>query len=211
MNESATTTHPMRLAWVALKVVYEDLFPLTLLSLSTWLATATILGGPPGWAALHEMARRVLEARTVHVEDWWQEVRRGFRPAWALAGVHGVVTGVLAVNVVFYWHQHWGPAPYIALLWLWGLIIWTLAGFYFFPLLALHQTPSVWLTVRNSLYLTFLRPLHTVSMAFLLLLITLVSLLLPILLLILPAFWATYTTLVARELILDIRRHAGKR
>ncbi len=201
-------THPLRLAWHAVRTVYEELFPFVALSLLTEVAGLLLLPGPPAWMALHEAARQALDGRAVHVSRWKGDVRTLFPRAWRLAVVWGGLGLILGANVLFYVRVGWRVGPYIALVWGWLLFIWGLAGLYVNPLSVLQEDPSLTLVLRNSVYLVFLRPVHTVIAAFLLLLSTLVSLLLPIFLLILPAFWATYTTLLTRALILDIRRRA---
>ncbi len=198
-------THPLAIAWLAIKALYEDLFPLVLMSVLTWLSILSIVWAFPAITALYEMARLSLEGRAVSVRQWWEEARSGFGRAWALGVFSLSITLVLIANVLFYGRQGATFWRYVAVLWLWFLLIWSTSVPYIWALNALQDT-SAWRIVRNAVYLTFLRPIHTLLIMVVLLALTAISVVFPLFLLVLPAYWALSTTLLARQLVLDIQR-----
>lgn len=198
-------TQPLVIAWLALKALYEDLFPYVILSVLTWLSILTVVWSFPAIAALYEMARLSLEGRAVGVRRWWEEARSRLGRAWFLGVFSLFITLVLVANILFYGRQGMTFWRYATILWLWLLLIWGTSLPYIWALNAL-QDASAWHIVRNAVYLTFLRPIHTLLIMGLLLLITGISVVFPLFLLPLPAYWALCTTLLARQLILDIQR-----
>ncbi len=202
-------TSVLTIAWLAMKALYEDLFPYVLMSLATWGSVATLGLGFPAVAALHEMARRTLEGRAVGLRPWWDEVKHGFKRAWGLGLLCALITAALVANVLFYGRQTTSLWQYVAVLWLVLSMWWALGLGYVWALNALQTDPRPLLVIRNAAYLAALRPLHALSVPVLFVPLTVMSVVLPIFLLVLPAYWALYTTLLTRQLIRDIqRRHA---
>ncbi len=206
MNASYSTTHPLRLGWQALKALYEDLFVFALLSLLTWVSALSVVLFFPGVAALFEMARRALEGRAVSVGAWWEEVKGGGRRAWGVGLVSVFITLVLISNVVFYARLEASLWRYLAVLWLWLLLIWGMSLPYVWAFNVLLTDPRLGLVLRNAIYLVFLRPFHAVVAVLLLSSLAAISVVFPLFLLILPAYVALYATLLARQLVVDLQR-----
>lgn len=206
MDTGYKGTNPIAIAWLSLKALYEDLFPFVLLSLLTWACAATIVLAFPAVAALHEMARLALEGRAVDRHRWWEEARAQFGRAWKIGGGVVLISLVLVANALFYGRQESTLWRYVAVFWLWLLILWAMSAPYVWALNALQEEPRTWRIVRNAVYLALLRPFHTLMMGVLLLAVTAISVVFPLFLLVLPAYVALYATLLARQLLLDIRR-----
>ncbi len=200
-------TNPLVIAWLAAKVVYEELFPLVAISLLTWLSLLLILPGPPALAALHEVLRRAAEGRAIHVGLWREEWRAAFRTSWKLAGLSLFSGGVLFANVLFYGRLG-GGWRYVSVAFIWLLLVWGLTNVYLWAVMAVQDESRVLILFRNALYLVLLYPVHTLVAALLLAVITLLSVLLPILLLLLPAYWAAFTTILVRQFILAVHRRS---
>ncbi len=202
-------THPVTLFWRSITIVYEELFTLVLLSVLTWVGIFLIVPSFPALAALFEAARKAIDGRHTDAQEWWGEWRRSFLRAWAFGGAMLLLTAVLAGNVWFYARQGTTAWRYVSILWIWLLLVWGLAALHAWPLFVLQEDTRLWMVLRNAIYLAFLRPVQTLVAALLLLLTTGVSLVLPIFLLVLPALWAVYTTLLTRQLVLSIQKGAG--
>ncbi len=200
-------TNPLVIAWLAAKVVYEDLFPLVAISVLTWLSTVLILPAPPALAALHEVVRRAADGRAIHVGMWKDEARSVFLTAWKLAGLSWFLGGVLLANVIFYGRLG-GGWRYLSVAFIWLLLVWGLTNVYLWAVMAVQDESRALILFRNAVYIVLLYPLHTLGAALLLLLLTGMSLLLPILLLLLPAYWAAFTTILVRQLILAVHRRS---
>ena len=209
MDEETWGTHPVILFWQAIRLVYEELFALVLISVLTGVALLLVVPSFPAIAALYETARRTIEGRRISAGDWWQELKQGFGRAWAFGAVGLFLTLLLGANVWFYARQNATVWRYVAILWIWLLFVWGLASLYAWPLFVLQEDTRLWIVLRNAMYLAFLRPLHALVAAVLLLLVTALSIVLPIFFLVLPALWAVYTTLLTRQLVLDIHK-SGK-
>lgn len=205
MEERFLGTNPGHLFWQAIRVVYEDLFILVFLSTLTWLGLMLVVPFFPAFAALHEVAVVALEGRSIRTGLFWQYLRARFGKALLLGLIMTVLTAVLMVNVRFYSQHPWQVLRYLAVFWLWVLLIWAMAAMYIFPLLALQEDTRLVILVRNALFLTLGRPLQTLGGFILLLVAVVVTTVLPIFLLVLPALWAVYTTLLAQQLVLSIQ------
>lgn len=201
----AEETNPLRLAWHAARITYEDLFTFVAVSLLTWLSLGLVVPAFPASVALCELARLALEAYAVKTRHWWDAMREYFARAWVVGLLTTVITLVLLANVWFYSRQT-GFWRYGTIFWLWMLGIWALAVVYVMPLTALQEERRPWRLVRNAFFLAVLRPFHTLVALLWVLTITALSILFPLFLLVLPAYVAVYTTLLARQLILDIQR-----
>jgi len=200
-------THPIRLAWRALKIVYDDLFPFVGMSLLTWASSLTVLFAWPAWVALHESARLAIEGYAVQVRHWRQALREYCVRSWLVGGITMGIGGVLVGNVLFYGRQQGTWWQYATIFWLWLSAFWVFTALYVAPMTVLQEETRAWRLVRNAFYLVTLRPLHTLIVLMWLMVVGIVSVALPLLLLVSPAYTAVYTTLVARQLILDIQRH----
>lgn len=209
MRDSYPGTNPLVVVWLAVKGVYEDLFPLVAISLLTWLASLVIVLGPPAWFGVHEMARRVADGRAVSASLWWTVVRENIGRAWKLAALSLLVGVVLASNVLFY-ARLGGVWRYITVGFIWLLLVWGLANVYLWPVAVLQDEDRTFILFRNAVYLALLYPVHTVTAALILLVWTVMSVVLPIFLMVFPAFWAVYTTWLARQLILAVYERPEK-
>ncbi len=206
MHGETWGTHPLRLAWRALRLLYDDLFPFVGLSLLTWAGGLSIVLAWPAWIALHEVARLAIEGYAVHSRHWRTALRTYFTRAWAVGGITLIVTAVLVSNVFFYGRQEGTLWQYVTVFWLWLLAFWALTALYVAPMTVLQEETRPWHLVRNAFYLAALRPLHTLVAIIWLTVVQVLSLIIPLLLLVTPAYVAIYTTLLARQLILDIQR-----
>lgn len=206
MNPTYTTTHPLHVAWEALKALYEDLFVFVLLSVLTWLSALSIVLLFPSVVALFEMARQALEGKAISAGQWWQEVRKAARRAWQLGLASILITLVLLANVAFYVRLTTSPWRYVTVAWLWLLLIWAMSLPFVWAFSVLLAEPQLRLVLRNAVYLVFLRPLHAVVATLLMSVATLISVIFPLFLLVLPAYGALYATLLTRQLVLDLQR-----
>ncbi len=195
------------IGWFAIKALYEDLFAYVLIALATWASVLSVVLSFPAIAALHEMARRTLDGRAIGVGTWWTEMKQGFRRAWGLGLLCTFITLILMANVIFYGRQTGSLWQYVAALWLVLSLWWGLSACYVWALHALQEDSRPVIVVRNAIFLTALRPLHALSIPVLFVPLTALSVALPLFLLVLPAYWALYTTLLARQLVRDIQRH----
>lgn len=201
----AQETNPLRLAWHAGKVVYEDLLPFVGMSLLTWLSFLLVVPSFPAMAALCEVARLAIDAYAVSMRHWREALREYFGRGWLVGLITVGITFILVANVLFYSRQS-GVWRYGTIFWLWMLGIWALTALYVIPITVLQEETRSWRLVRNAFYLATLRPIHSLVALVWIGLVSAFSLVLPIFLLVLPAYIAVYTTLLARQLILDIQR-----
>ncbi len=206
MKTTYETTNPLRLAWYALVILYDDLFVFVGLSLLTWLSLILLIPAFPALAALHEMARLAITKRAISVRQWWEYARTEALRAWKLGAIALLITIVFFANVLFYGRQETSVWRYIAIFWLWLSVMGTMTWLYVWPVMALQEERRLWMLLRNAFYMALLRPFHTLMAALVLAFFTSLSVLLPILLALLPAYWAVYTTLLTREIILAIQK-----
>lgn len=163
------------------KALYEELFPLMLMSIVTWIATALVIPGPFAQAGLWYVAQRALEGRTTSWQDFWEGVK-GYGPRnWANTLLIGGGYLLILINLRFYTLSELSPvseevAGWLTALWIVIGILWTAFGFYLLAFQIEMIEPRFLLSLRNSLYLLLLRPLQTLVLVLLLALIAFICL-----------------------------------
>lgn len=98
--------------------------------------------------------------RRVEFELFWRGFRTYFGKSWALGGINAVVTAMVIVNILFYLQQtSW--LFYFTIIWIYVLLIWLGVTLYVFPLAIHQEDKSVKLVYRNAALLALGRPVFT--------------------------------------------------
>jgi uncharacterized membrane protein YesL len=105
-----------------------------------------------------------VRGRRVEFDLFWKGFRRYFGKSWALGAINTVVTLLILVNIVFYLQQpSW--LFYLTIIWLYVLLIWMGIIIYVFPLAIEQDDKSVKLIYRNAALLALGRPVFTLVVA----------------------------------------------
>ncbi len=221
--------NPFRVFWQSAHDTFEDLLPLTLISVVWLLVTLPLpilaagfaIGGAPfgatallllttlpmgmASAGLTVIAQRIHEGRTVSLSDFIAGARRHYRFGWRIYGAWLAGLLIILVNVVFYAQMDAPPGIYLMMLFAYFLAAWVSLLIYLGPLALLQERQSLLLAFRNALVLAFGRPLFTIVTQALMSIIVLLATLPPffLLLLIAPALLAVWGFRATVALIAD--------
>jgi len=136
----------------------------------------------PGSMGAYYLTREKALGHRVEFDLFWQGFRQYFGKAWALGGINLLVTLLLFFNIWFY-SQMPNLLVYLTLIWIYILIIWLGVLLYVFPMALAQQDKSLKLIYRNAALLAASRPLFTLVLGVLSLLLLALSIGVPPLLL----------------------------
>lgn len=221
--------NPFRVFWQSARDAFENLLPLTLISI-VWLlvvlplpilAGIFVVGEAPFGAAallmlttlplgmasvgLTVIAQRIHEGRVVSWGDFVAGARRHYRVGWQVYGAWLGGLLIILVNIAFYAQMDALIGAYLMLLFAYLLLVWSSLLIYLGPLALLQERPSVRLTFRNAFVLAFGRPLFTIITQVLMSIIVVLAMWPPLflLLLITPALLAVWGFRATVTLIAD--------
>lgn len=188
----------LRVFWLAIRDLYEELMLLAGVSVLWWLSVLLIIPGPPATAGLYYLAHRIVHERRVEFSFFWEEAKQSFGKSWQLAGVNLLGLIIVLVNFNFYLRLN-NALRYAAILWLYLLLLWLAMQIYLFPLLFEMEEPRLGWILRNAVLLPLIRPGYTLLLLILLIAVTFLS---SVLFLLLVVAWPALLALVgARALV----------
>ena len=195
-----------KVLWQPLKLYYEELFPLLLMSGVTVFSWVLIIPGPFALAGLWHVAQRVVRGRGISWHDYWQGAKLYGGKTWltVLLEVGGI--GLLLLNVWFY-NADVSPVTSATLLLLIDsfllLLGMALLGTFFYleAFLLEQEETSIKMALRNSFYLTLLHPINTLIWAAVSWLILILSVIVPIFLFVTPGYLVLLSLVAMRTLV----------
>jgi hypothetical protein len=127
------------------------------------VGTALLVGvlPNPAGAGMHYVASQFALHEDPGLHDQWVGLRRYARPALKCWMITLPVTAILLLNVAFYTSRSSGIAPALQLFWLLLLFLWGGVLLHVYPLLIRQDEVHVFLTFRNALILATSRPVAT--------------------------------------------------
>ncbi len=190
----------LRVVALSIRDFYEEMFLFVPLNLVWWVAAVLLLPLPPVAAGLYYISHRIVHEQRVGA-DFFKEAARDFLwPSVRLALLDLAILSIIVVNLFFY-SQFTNWIQLITILWIYGLILWLGLQLYLFPLLFEQQEPKALTAVRNAIILVLTRPLYTLIILVLALILTAVSFVLPVLLVL---AWPGVMTLIGARALATI-------
>jgi uncharacterized membrane protein YesL len=172
--------NPFAILWKSVVDVYDNLFPmvgmnllwllgsipvvvvvtgvLILLQLPSTIAFSVallfaVLAPSPASVGVHTYANHLVKEDRVEFELFWSGLRSLWSRSLALLAIGVAGAALLGVNLYFYLTNGTQILRYLAILWLYGLILWTMMLLYMNPLLVEQENKSLKLIVRNAFVL----------------------------------------------------------
>ncbi|MCU0521740.1 MAG: hypothetical protein MUF84_13745 [Anaerolineae bacterium] len=204
----------------ALKIVgraavafYEELFFYIALGAGHAASWLLIVPGPYALAGLYTIAQRSVRGLGVSWAIIWGGIREFGSRSLLLFGIIVAGYAVLISNIWFYNTPDISPFPVSTAAWTTPIIIavgavWTGVAFYAQSFLMELEDPRIRLVLRNSLFLTLLKPLQTLLFIVVSLVALAVSIAVPILLIASPGFIATLALTAVRSIVGDLKGEA---
>jgi uncharacterized membrane protein YesL len=203
-------------AWRALAGLYGDLFFLIGMSLLWWitggifvagaaaLALSLFVSGGPWWlapvvaipagpatVALASVCRRVARNKPHDRQDYTDALMQEWRRALAISAIGMIVLALALLNAIFYLFQESNVLRFISIVWVYVALFWLSMQFFLYPFFAALEDPGVMRAYKMAALATFANPFFATLLLLLALILTAVSIALPVLaLLVWPALMA---------------------
>jgi uncharacterized membrane protein YesL len=200
-------------AWRALAGLYGDLFFLIGMSLLWWItggifvagavvvALSLFVSGGPWWiapliaipagpatVALATVCRRVARNQPHDRQDYTDALKRDWKRGFALSAISMIALALILLNAIFYLFQENEILRFFAIVWIYIAVFWTSMQFLLYPFFVALEEPGALRSYKMALLATFANPLFATLLLLLALLLTGISIALPVLaLLVWPA------------------------
>ncbi|HEX9117504.1 MAG TPA: DUF624 domain-containing protein [Anaerolineae bacterium] len=220
-------------AWRAMASYYGELFTLLGINVLWWITGGIFIGlaallawsgfvtgslwvflvaplaaipAGPASAALANVTRPVARELRVNSSFYWE----GFRTYWRTALIAGAISMallvVLLLNLWFYWNRS-GVLQLVAFFWLYLVLLWLSAQIYLYPVIVGLKEPTLKNILRTTVVVALANPFYTAVLALLALMLTALSVGLPILL---PFAWPSVMLLLGEHsMIVFVERLGG--
>jgi uncharacterized membrane protein YesL len=192
---------------------YDELFFYMLFGLINLLCWILIIPGPVALAGVYTISQRAVRSKGVTWPLIWDGIKEYGLRSLLLFLISLVVYGVIGINLWFYLNAEVSPFPASVAVWTTPIfiffgVIWTGVVFYAQSLLMELENPKMTLVLRNSLFLTLLRPLQTLGLLVVALASLALSIVLPVLLIVWPGFVSCLALTAARTMITELTESA---
>jgi len=198
----------------AAKAYYEEMLFFFATGLILLVSAMLIIPLPFALVGVWMIAHRAVRGLGVSWRLYWEAVKKyGLQSLW-LTLVLALGYGLLAANVWFYTTPDVSPAPGNVLVWIRPIVfiiglLWIGVSFYAHAFLIELEKPRLLAVLRSSLSLTLVKPLTILALLIVTLLLTVLSIAVPILLPALPGFIATLSITAVRTLVASVREKYG--
>ena len=155
------------LVFVALRLPSEVAFPLAIIF--------ALLAPSPASVGQHAYANNLVKEERVEFDVVWAGLRAYWRRSLALLAICIFMVALLAVNLSFYLTSSVPILHFIAILWLYAIVLWAMMMMYLNALLVEQEDKSIRLILRNSLLLTVDNIVPSIVLFIVLVLLSLVS------------------------------------
>jgi uncharacterized membrane protein YesL len=145
------------------KSTYEDLFLIVALSVAWWAGTLLVVTAPMTTTGLYNVANRIANYKRVNMSFFWEGARSNVGKGVLLFLLVVLMPPLIIFSMGFYLaNGDWQLL--LAVVMGWVMLLWLMAGQFFFPLFWQQEKPSLSLILRNSFVLAVRHPLYAVLM-----------------------------------------------
>jgi hypothetical protein len=203
----------LRIIAKAAVAFYEELFFHAIAGLAHLVCWLLVIPGPFALVGIYAIGQRAVRGKAVNWRLIWDTIREFGVRSFLLFMIILFGFAIVAVNIWFYNVPEVSPFPASVAVWTTPIfviigVLWTGVAFYAQAFLMELEDPKMLVVLRNSLFLTILKPLNTLGFLLVSVLATALSIALPVLLLVLPGFLATLSLAAVRTLIAELTERA---
>ena len=150
--------------WRTLKVLYDELFLWVWITILWWLGIFLVIPAAPVTAGLHAVANRSANYKRVDIGFFWDAAKGNIGRSWLLVGANLLLITAVVMNIYFYGNGTVTWMRFVAILWLWVIVLVMMGGQYLMPLFCQQEDPSLRLMFRNAFLLALRYPLFSLLM-----------------------------------------------
>jgi uncharacterized membrane protein YesL len=203
----------LRIIAKAAVAFYEELFFHAIAGLAHLLCWLLVIPGPFALAGIYAIGQRAARGKAVNWRLIWDAIKEFGVRSFLLFLIVLAGFAIVVVNLWFYNVPELSPFPASVKVWTTPIfviigVLWTCVAFYAQAFLMELEDPKMLVVLRNSLFLTVLKPLNTLGFLLVSVLATALSIALPVLLLVLPGFLSTLALTAVRTLMADLTERA---
>jgi len=192
---------------------YEELFFHFAAGLAHIVCWLLVIPGPFALAGIYAIGQRAARGKGVNWRLIWDTIKEFGVRSFLLFLIILFGFAIVAVNLWFYNVPELSPFPASVKVWTTPIfiiigVLWAGVAFYAQAFLMELEDPKMLVVLRNSLFLTVLKPLNTLGLLLVSALVTALSVALPILLVVLPGFLSTLSLTAVRTLMEDLTERA---
>jgi len=192
---------------------YEELFFHFAVGLAHIVCWLLVIPGPFALAGVYAIGQRAVRGKAVNWRLIWDAIKEFGVRSFLLFLIILFGFAIVTVNIWFYNVPEISPFPASVKVWTTPIfiiigVLWTGVAFYAQAFLMELEDPKMLVVLRNSLFLTVLKPLNTLGFLLVSALVAALSIALPVLLLVLPGFLSTLSLTAVRTLIAELTERA---
>jgi hypothetical protein len=192
---------------------YDELFFHFVGGLAHVLCWLLVIPGPFALAGVYAIGQRSVRGKGVNWRLIWDTIKEFGVRSFLLSLIILLGAAVVTANLWFYNVPE--LPPFLASIAVWMTpffiivgVVWMGVAFYAQAFLMELEDPTMLVVLRNSLFLTVLKPLNTLGFLSVSALATGLSIALPVLIVVLPGFLATLSLTAVRTLMAELTERA---
>ncbi len=148
---------------------------------SLFLLILMVVAPNPAAVGIHNYANQLVKEEHVDFSLFWEGLRRYWAKGLLLFAISVLGFVLLFANAAFYLRSDNQILRIVGIIWIYAIYVWLSMQIYMLPLLVEQQEKRIWYVVRNAALLALDSPLVTFVLLLLLLVLTGLSLVVPVL------------------------------
>jgi uncharacterized membrane protein YesL len=171
-----------------------------------WIAPVVAIPAGPAVIALASVTRQTVRGRAADRRDYFEALRTNWKAGLALNALGMVVLALLLLNLIFYSFQASSTLRLLSALWGVLVLFWSAILLYVYPFYLALEKPNLGHSLRMAALAAFANPLFSVLLLVLALILTGLSVVLPVLLLV---AWPALMALLGENALRLLLERAG--
>lgn len=189
----------LSVTWIALGLWWREFILFFFFNIAWLILQIPIVTGPPATAAMYVLARRLSREELIYPIHGWLALRQTFLPALKWGAVNLIVVSALVIN---YWaYQANSGFVWQLIRYAWGAIGlgWFAINLFYWPFWLAQEDRSFLLALRNGSLFIIKRPVFTLTLVLLCVILIVVSILTTLPLATVLMAWIALISVIAVE------------
>lgn len=147
--------------WKSMRQIWDDMLPLVLMNMLSFVMQLLIIPGPGAWMALNAVCNRSANEYAFSWDHYWTAFRANVWRAWRYALPANIITVLIAIN--FFWYPStFGREDWVVWVqgaWLAAGLFWLVIQFYVAAFYTEQETKRWRTALRNTAVVAGANPL----------------------------------------------------